>query len=292
MPKVQSTVQEVFGKTPSKSVNPDEAVAIGAAIQGAVLAGSVSDVLLLDVTPLSLGIETLGGVFTRLINRNTTIPTRKSQVFSTAADGQTQVQISVHQGEREMAKDNKLMGQFQLTNIMPAPRGVPQIEVTFDIDANGIVHVSAKDKATGKEQQIAIQSSGGLSKDDIENMVKESEKYAEKDKARRELIEEINKAEAILHDTETKMEEYKDQLPSDEYEKLKVGLEEIRTKLNGLDKENDTVEDIKPLVDNFQKDSLKLFEMAYKKMANERESGNASSEQTTDEKKEGEKKEN
>ena len=153
MPKVQSTVQEVFGKTPSKSVNPDEAVAIGAAIQGAVLAGSVSDVLLLDVTPLSLGIETLGGVFTRLINRNTTIPTRKSQVFSTAADGQTQVQISVHQGEREMAKDNKLMGQFQLTNIMPAPRGVPQIEVTFDIDANGIVHVSAKDKATGKEQQ-------------------------------------------------------------------------------------------------------------------------------------------
>lgn len=283
MPKVQSTVQEVFGKTPSKSVNPDEAVAIGAAIQGAVLAGSVSDVLLLDVTPLSLGIETLGGVFTRLINRNTTIPTRKSQVFSTAADGQTQVQISVHQGEREMAKDNKIMGQFQLTNIMPAPRGVPQIEVTFDIDANGIVHVSAKDKATGKEQQIAIQSSGGLSKDDIENMVKESEKYAEKDKARRELIEEINKAEAILHDTETKMEEYKDQLPTEEYEKLKVGLEEIRTKLSGLDKENDSVEDIKPLVDNFQKDSLKLFEMAYKKMASDRESGNASSssEQTT-----------
>jgi len=185
MPKVQQTVQEVFGKTPSKSVNPDEAVAIGAAIQGAVLAGNVSDVLLLDVTPLSLGIETLGGVFTRLINRNTTIPTRKSQVFSTAADGQTQVQISVHQGEREMAKDNKILGQFQLVGIMPAPRGVPQIEVTFDIDANGIVHVSAKDKATGKEQQIAIQSSGGLSKDDIENMVKESEKYAEKDKKRR-----------------------------------------------------------------------------------------------------------
>ena len=268
MPKVQSTVQEIFGKAPSKSVNPDEAVAIGAAIQGAVLAGSVSDVLLLDVTPLSLGIETLGGVFTRLINRNTTIPTRKSQVFSTAADGQTQVQISVHQGEREMAKDNKVLGQFQLMGIMPAPRGVPQIEVTFDIDANGIVHVSAKDKATGKEQQIAIQSSGGLSKDDIENMVKESEKYAEKDKLRRELIEEINKAEAILHDTETKMEEYKDQLPAEEYEKLKGGLSTIKEKLAGLDRDNATIDDIKPQVDEFQKDSLKLFELAYKKVKN------------------------
>lgn len=277
MPKVQQTVQDIFGKAPSKSVNPDEAVAIGAAIQGAVLAGSVSDVLLLDVTPLSLGIETLGGVFTRLINRNTTIPTRKSQVFSTAADGQTQVQISVHQGEREMAKDNKVLGQFSLTSIMPAPRGVPQIEVTFDIDANGIVHVSAKDKATGKEQQIAIQSSGGLSKDDIENMVKESEKYAEKDKVRRELIEEINKAEAILHDTDSKMEEYKDQLPKEEYENLKKGMEEIKTKLASLDKDNSTVEDIKPLVDNFQKDSLKLFELAYKKMASDREASGSSS---------------
>merc|ERR1719223_1048964 len=293
MPKVQQTVQEIFGKAPSKSVNPDEAVAIGAAIQGAVLAGSVSDVLLLDVTPLSLGIETLGGVFTRLINRNTTIPTRKSQVFSTAADGQTQVQISVHQGEREMAKDNKVLGQFQLMGIMPAPRGVPQIEVTFDIDANGIVHVSAKDKATGKEQPIAIQSSGGLSKDDIENMVKESEKYAEKDKLRRELIEEINKAEAILHDTETKMEEYKDQLPAEEYDTLKKGMEDIKQKLAGLDRDNDNIDDIKPLVDNFQKDSLKLFELAYKKMANERESGSgdsSSSSESSEEKKEDEKK--
>jgi len=289
MPKVQSTVQEVFGKAPSKSVNPDEAVAIGAAIQGAVLAGSVSDVLLLDVTPLSLGIETLGGVFTRLINRNTTIPTRKSQVFSTAADGQTQVQISVHQGEREMAKDNKILGQFSLMGIMPAPRGVPQIEVTFDIDANGIVHVSAKDKATGKEQQIAIQSSGGLSKDDIENMVKESEKYAEKDKLRRELIEEINKAEAILHDTETKMEEYKDQLPKEEYDTLKKGMEEIREKLNGLDKENDTIDDIKPMVDNFQKDSLKLFELAYKKMQNDREGSSSESSSSESDQKEGKK---
>lgn len=294
MPKVQSTVQDIFGKSPSKSVNPDEAVAIGAAIQGAVLAGSVSDVLLLDVTPLSLGIETLGGVFTRLINRNTTIPTRKSQVFSTAADGQTQVQISVHQGEREMAKDNKVLGQFQLMGIMPAPRGVPQIEVTFDIDANGIVHVSAKDKATGKEQQIAIQSSGGLSKDDIENMVKESEKYAEKDKLRRELIEEINKAEAILHDTETKMEEYKDQLPKEEYDNLKKGMEEIKEKLGGLDRDNATVEDIKPMVDNFQKDSLKLFELAYKKMQNDRESSGSteSTGDSSEEKKEETKKEN
>lgn len=296
MPKVQSTVQEIFGKAPSKSVNPDEAVAIGAAIQGAVLAGNVSDVLLLDVTPLSLGIETLGGVFTRLINRNTTIPTRKSQVFSTAADGQTQVQISVHQGEREMAKDNKVLGQFQLMGIMPAPRGVPQIEVTFDIDANGIVHVSAKDKATGKEQQIAIQSSGGLSKDDIENMVKESEKYAEKDKLRRELIEEINKAEAILHDTETKMEEYKDQLPKEEYDNLKKGMEDIKQKLSALDRDNDTIDDIKPMVDNFQKDSLKLFELAYKKMQNDRESTGSSESSSSDssesEKKEEGKKEN
>lgn len=290
MPKVQQTVQEVFGKQPSKSVNPDEAVAIGAAIQGAVLAGNVSDVLLLDVTPLSLGIETLGGVFTKLITRNTTIPTRKSQVFSTAADGQTQVQISVHQGEREMAKDNKLLGQFSLMGIMPAPRGVPKIEVTFDIDANGIVHVSAKDQATGKEQQIAIQSSGGLSKDDIENMVKESEKYAEKDKKRRELIEEINKGEAILHDTESKMEEFKDQLPKEEYEKLKEGIVKIREKLGAIDRENDTVEAIKPMIDDFQKDSLKLFEMAYKKMQSARESGSSSSsssEQSEEKKDEG-----
>ncbi|CAG9836002.1 unnamed protein product [Diabrotica balteata] len=175
MPKVQSTVQDIFGKQPSRAVNPDEAVAVGAAVQGGVLAGDVTDVLLLDVTPLSLGIETLGGVFTRLINRNTTIPTKKSQVFSTAADGQTQVEIKVHQGEREMATDNKLLGQFSLIGIPPAPRGVPQIEVTFDIDANGIVHVSARDKGTGKEQQIVIQSSGGLSKDEIENMVKNAE---------------------------------------------------------------------------------------------------------------------
>lgn len=216
MPKVQSTVQELFGRQPSRSVNPDEAVAVGAAVQGGVLAGDVTDVLLLDVTPLSLGIETLGGVFTRLISRNTTIPTKKSQVFSTASDGQTQVEIKVHQGEREMANDNKLLGSFTLVGIPPAPRGVPQIEVVFDIDANGIVHVSAKDKGTGKEQQIVIQSSGGLSKDEIENMIKKAEEYASADKKKRELIEIVNQGESIVHDTETKMEEFKSQLPAEE----------------------------------------------------------------------------
>merc|ERR1739847_174976 len=216
MPKVQEIVKDIFGKAASKVVNPDEAVAMGAAIQGGVLTGNVSDVLLLDVTPLSLGIETLGGVFTKLIGRNTTIPTKKSQVFSTAADGQTQVEIKVHQGEREMAADNKILGQFQLVGIPPAPRGVPQIEVTFDIDANGIVNVHARDKGTGKEQQIVIQSSGGLSKDEIENMVKEAEANAEADKVNRERVEAINQAEGILHDTESKMEEFKDQLPSED----------------------------------------------------------------------------
>lgn len=221
MPKVQSTVQELFGRQPSRSVNPDEAVAVGAAVQGGVLAGDVTDVLLLDVTPLSLGIETLGGVFTRLISRNTTIPTKKSQVFSTASDGQTQVEIKVHQGEREMANDNKLLGSFTLVGIPPAPRGVPQIEVVFDIDANGIVHVSAKDKGTGKEQQIVIQSSGGLSKDEIENMIKKAEEYASADKKKRELIEIVNQGESIVHDTETKMEEFKSQLPAEEVRKSK-----------------------------------------------------------------------
>ncbi|KAK4471719.1 hypothetical protein MN116_005121 [Schistosoma mekongi] len=267
MPKVQETVEKIFGKMPSKSVNPDEAVAMGAAIQGGVLAGDVTDVLLLDVTPLSLGIETLGGVMTKLINRNTTIPTKKSQVFSTAADGQTQVEIKVYQGEREMAGDNKLLGQFSLVGIPPAPRGVPQIEVTFDIDANGIVNVAARDKGTGKEQQIVIRSGGGLSKDEIENMVRNAEQYAEIDKKRRDLVEAVNQAEGIVHDTESKINEYKDQLPADEREKLSALIEKLRNRLSNKDSE--TAESIREATNELQQASLKLFEMAYRKMAGE-----------------------
>nr|AVA07270.1 heat shock protein 70 cognate [Frankliniella occidentalis]AVM40931.1 heat shock cognate protein 70 [Frankliniella occidentalis] len=274
MPKVQQTVQEIFGRQPSRSVNPDEAVAVGAAVQGGVLAGDVTDVLLLDVTPLSLGIETLGGVFTRLISRNTTIPTKKSQVFSTAADGQTQVEIKVHQGEREMASDNKLLGQFTLVGIPPAPRGVPQIEVTFDIDANGIVHVSARDKGTGKEQQIVIQSSGGLSKDEIENMVRNAEQYAAQDKVKKDRVEAVNQAEGIIHDTESKMDEFKDQLPSDECDKLREQITSVRDLL--ANKEDSDPEEIRKATGNLQQASLKLFEMAYKKMAAERDSGSKS----------------
>merc|ERR1712142_1373419 len=284
MPKVQSLVQEIFGRAPSKSVNPDEAVAMGAAIQGGVLAGDVTDVLLLDVTPLSLGIETLGGVFTKLINRNTTIPTKKSQVFSTAADGQTQVELKVHQGEREMARDNKLLGQFQLTGIPPAPRGVPQIEVTFDIDANGIVNVHARDKGTGKEQQIVIQSSGGLSKDEIENMVREAEANAEADKLNRDRVEAINQAEGVLHDTESKMDEFKDQLPAEDVAKMKEKITEVRDKL--ADKDNMDGEQIKATVSELQQSSLKLFEMAYKKMAADKDSGSSSDSSSSEEKKE------
>jgi molecular chaperone DnaK len=207
MPKVQDVVKQLFGKEPHKGVNPDEVVAIGAAIQGGVLKGEVKDVLLLDVTPLSLGIETLGGVFTRLIERNTTIPTKKSQTFSTAEDSQSAVTIRVSQGEREMAADNKMLGQFDLVGIPPAPRGIPQIEVTFDIDANGIVHVSAKDKATAKEQSIRIQASGGLSDADIDKMVKDAEAHAAEDKAKRELVESRNQAEALVHGTEKSLAE-------------------------------------------------------------------------------------
>merc|ERR1711993_64271 len=275
MPKVQDTCKDIFGRTPSKAVNPDEAVAMGAAIQGGVLAGDVTDVLLLDVTPLSLGIETLGGVFTKLISRNTTIPTKKSQVFSTAADGQSQVQIKVHQGEREMAADNKLLGKFDLVGIPPMPRGVPQIEVSFDIDANGIVNVSARDKGTGKEQQIVIQSSGGLSKDEIENMVREGEKHAAEDLERKERIEAVNQAEGVLHDTESKMEEYKDQLPAEDVTKMKTQIQDVREKL--ANKENMTSEEVKKSVSDLQQSSLKLFEIAYKKMASDREGGSSSS---------------
>jgi len=250
-------------------VNPDEAVAIGAAIQGAVLAGDVTDVLLLDVTPLSLGIETLGGVFTKLIQRNTTIPTKKSQVFSTAADGQTQVEIKVFQGEREMATDNKMLGQFSLVGIPPAPRGVPQVEVTFDIDANGIVHVNARDRGTGREQAIIIQSSGGLSKDQIENMVREGEKHAAADKQRKEVVEAVNQAESQIHDIESKVDEYKDQLNSEEVENIRKKITELREIL--AQKDTAKPEAVRQATSGLQQASLKLFEQAYQKMAQQRQ---------------------
>ena len=277
MPKVQTLVKEIFGRDPSKSVNPDEAVAMGAAIQGGVLAGDVTDVLLLDVTPLSLGIETLGGVFTRLINRNTTIPTKKSQVFSTAADGQTQVEIKVFQGERDMANDNQLLGQFSLVGIPPAPRGVPQIEVVFDIDANGIVNVSARDKGTGKEQQIVIQSSGGLSKDEIENMVNDAEKYAEEDKKRKDIIEATNNTEGIIHDTEKYLSEYKEQIDKAEAEKLQEQIKQVR---DTMGKAADA-EEIKSAGSELQKASLKLFEQAYKKNAAANDGAQSSSDSSS-----------
>ncbi|WP_108662601.1 molecular chaperone DnaK [Acuticoccus kandeliae] len=235
MPKIQEKVKAFFGKEPHKGVNPDEVVAIGAAIQGGVLQGDVKDVLLLDVTPLSLGIETLGGVFTRLIDRNTTIPTKKSQVFSTAEDSQSAVTIRVFQGEREMAADNKLLGQFDLVGIPPAPRGVPQIEVTFDIDANGIVNVSAKDKGTGKEQQIRIQASGGLSDSDIENMVKDAESHAEEDKRRRALVEARNQAEALIHSTEKMISENGDKIAASDKSTVEGAIADLKSALEGED---------------------------------------------------------
>ncbi|OAD00065.1 hypothetical protein MUCCIDRAFT_88941 [Mucor lusitanicus CBS 277.49] len=275
MPKVVETVKSVFGREPSKSVNPDEAVAIGAAIQGGVLAGSVTDILLLDVTPLSLGIETLGGVFTRLINRNTTIPTKKSQVFSTAADGQTQVQIRVFQGERELCRDNKLLGDFNLTGVPPAPKGVPQIEVEFDIDADGIVNVHAKDKATNRDQSITIAASSGLSNDEIENMIQEAEKNAEADRARRDTIEMANRAESVMSETEKAMEDFKEQVDSSEAEKLKQQIEALRAetvKAQGGD-ESVKPDDIKAKIDQLQSSSLKLFEMVYKNRAQQQDGG-------------------
>ncbi|WIA42182.1 hypothetical protein OEZ86_009446 [Tetradesmus obliquus] len=228
MPKVHEIVKGIFQKEPSRGVNPDEVVAMGAAIQGGVLRGDVKDILLLDVTPLSLGIETLGGVFTRMITRNTTIPTKKSQVFSTAADNQTQVGIKVFQGEREMAADNKLLGQFDLVGIPPAPRGIPQVEVTFDIDANGIVHVSAKDKATNKEQSIRIQTSGGLSEDQIQQMVRDAEAYAEKDKERKELIEARNEADTLAYSVDKSLQEYKDKLPQNIVDDITKALADVK----------------------------------------------------------------
>ena len=262
MPKVQEKVKEIFGKEPHKGVNPDEVVAVGAAIQGGVLMGDVKDVLLLDVTPLSLGIETLGGVFTRLIDRNTTIPTRKSQVFSTAEDGQTAVTIRVFQGEREMAADNKLLGQFDLVGIPPAPRGMPQIDVTFDIDANGIVNVSAKDKATNKEQAIRIQASGGLSDADIEKMVKDAEANAEADKKKKELVEAKNQGESLVHSTEKTLKEHGDKVSATEKGQIEEAINALKTAL-----ETEDLTSIKEKTEALMQASMKLGEAMYKAQA-------------------------
>jgi len=259
MPKVQQRVQEFFGREPHRGVNPDEVVAIGAAIQGGVLKGEVKDVLLLDVTPLSLGIETLGGVFTRLIDRNTTIPTRKSQVFSTAEDNQNAVTIRVFQGEREMAADNKLLGQFDLMGIPPAPRGMPQIEVTFDIDANGIVQVSAKDKATGKEQQIRIQASGGLSDADIDRMVKEAEEHASEDKQKKALVEAKNHADTLVHSTEKNLKDYGDKISSADKSAIEKAIAELKSAMEGSD-----ADAIKSKSEALMQVAMKLGEAVYK----------------------------
>jgi molecular chaperone DnaK len=260
IPKVQQMVKDFFGKEPNRSVNPDEVVSVGAAIQGGVLAGEVTDILLLDVTPLSLGLETLGGVATKIIDRNTTIPTRKSQIFSTAEDNQTAVEIHVVQGEREFARDNKTLGQFRLEGIPAAPRGVPQIEVTFDIDANGIVHVSAKDKGTGKEQKITITGASGLSKEDVEKFVKEGQMHEAEDKKRKEVIEKRNHLDGLIFQIEKTLKENKDKLPIEEVNKVETAMEDAKKVL--AEKADDT-EALQKASDELMQASYKIAEILY-----------------------------
>ncbi len=285
MPKIVETVKTFFGKTPNKSVNPDEVVAMGAAIQGGVLQGDVKDVLLLDVTPLSLGIETLGGVSTKLIEKNTTIPTKKSQVFSTAEDNQPAVSIRVLQGEREMAADNKLLGNFELIGIPNAPRGIPQIEVTFDIDANGIVSVSAKDKGTGKEQKIQIQASGGLSDEEIKNMVKDAEANKEADKKKRETVDARNQADTIIHTTEKNLKEHGSKISETDKKAIEAGIADLRNALKGTN-----TEEVKKKTQSLVQSSMKLGEAIYK--SQQKDSGQKGSQQNKSAKKEGDNKEN